>query len=77
MGRVIGEIEKDIRQEEAASESQGTRTQPETLNMNKLYPRSPPRNWYELKEMLANFFVLLWVFLGYFSPLYDQVFNIL
>ena len=41
--------------------------------MKKSDTRRPPRNWYELKEMLATFAVLLWVLFGYVCPLYDQV----
>ena len=50
--------------EEAAAESQGTRTQMEALQMKKADPRRPPRNWYKLKEMLARFAALLWVLFG-------------
>ena len=52
------DIEEDIRQEEAEAESQGTRTQSEELHMKKADPRRPPRNWYELKVMLATFSAL-------------------
>ena len=39
-------------------------------------PRRLPRKWYELKEMLATFAALLWVFFGDVCPLYDQVLKI-
>ena len=35
--------------------------------------RRPPRNWYELNEILATFDALLWVLFGDVCPLYDQV----
>ena len=41
--------------------------------MKKADPRRPPRNWYELKEMLDKFAALLWVLFGDVCPLYDQV----
>ena len=41
--------------------------------MKKSYPRRPPRNWYELKEMIATFDALLWVFFVDVCPLYDQI----
>ena len=41
--------------------------------MKKLDPRRPPRNWYELKEMLAIFAASLWVLFGYVCPIYDQI----
>ena len=55
------DIEEEIRREEAAAESQGTRTQAEAMQMKKADPRRPPRNWYELNDMLATFDALLWV----------------
>ena len=55
------EIDEDIRREEVEAESQGTRNQVVALQMKKVYPRRPPRNWYILKEMLATFDALLWV----------------
>ena len=39
--------------------------------MKKIDPRHPPRNWYELKEVIATFAALLWVLFGYVCPLYD------
>ena len=74
--RTTQEIEEELRREEAAAESQGTRTQSEALQMKKTDPRRPPRNWYELKEMLATFAALLWVLFGGVCPLYDQVFKL-
>ena len=74
--RTTREIEESIWREEAAAESQGTRTQSESPKMKKVDPRRPPRNWYELKEMLATFAALLWVFFGDVCPLYDQVLKI-
>ena len=71
--RTTQEIEEEIRQEEAAYESQGTRTQPDALQIKKAHPRRPPRNWYELKEMLATFYALLCVCFGDVCPLYYQV----
>ena len=62
--RTTQEIEEDIRREEAEAESKGTRTQAESLQMKKVDPRRPPRNWYKLKEMLATFYALLWVLFG-------------
>ena len=59
--------------EEAVSEYQGTRTQAKALRMKKEDPRRPPRNWYELEDMLAIFSTLLWVLFGDVYPLYDQV----
>ena len=41
--------------------------------MKKSDPRRPPRNWYELKEMVATFAALLRVFFGHLCPLYDQI----
>ena len=38
-------------------------------------PRRPPRNWYELKDMLATFSALLWVLFGDVCPLYDQIYK--
>ena len=67
------EIEEEIRREEAAVELQLTRTQAEALQMKKVDPRRPPRNCYELKEMLAIFAALLWVLFGDVCPLYDQI----
>ena len=74
--RTTQEIEEDIWQEEAASESQGTRNQAEALQIKKSYPRCSPRDWYELKEMLATFAALLWLLFGDVCPLYDQVLKI-
>ena len=54
-------------------ESQGTSTQAEALQMKYIYPKRPPRNWYELKEMLATFATTLWVLFGDVCPLYDQI----
>ena len=45
----IQKIEEEIRREEAAAESQGTRTQAEALQTKKADPRRPKRNWYESK----------------------------
>ena len=67
------EIEEEIRREEEAAEYQGTKTQSEALQIKKEDTRRPPRNWYELKDMLATFDELLWVLFGYVCPLYDQV----
>ena len=50
--------------EEAAAEYQGTRTQAEAMQMEKSDQRCPPRNWYELKDMIATFAALLWVLFG-------------
>ena len=44
--------------------------------MKKAYPRVPPRNWYELKGMLATFAALLWVLFGDVCPLYDQIYKL-
>ena len=44
--------------------------------MKKSDPRRPPRNWYELKEMLATFPALLWVLFGDVCPLYDQIYKL-
>ena len=44
--------------------------------MNKSDPRRPPRNWYELEEMLATFFALLWVLFGDLCPLYDKIYKL-
>ena len=71
--RTTQETEEYIQQEEEASESKGTRTQSEALQMKISDPRRPPRNWYELKEILAKFSALLWVSCGDVCPLYDQV----
>ena len=71
--RTTQEIEEEIIREEAEAESQGTRTQAEALKTKKEYPRRPPKNWYELKEMLATFAALLWVLFGDVCPLYDQI----
>ena len=60
--RTTQDIEEEILREEASDESQGTRTQLESLQMKKTYPRCPPINWYEFKDMLATFAALLWVF---------------
>ena len=73
--RTTQEIEEEIRREEAEAESQGKRTQAGALQMKKTDPRLPPRNWYELKEILATFSALLWVLLGYVCPLYDQIYK--
>ena len=56
--RTKQEIEEETRQEEAAAESQGTRTQAEALHTKITDPRRLPRNWYELEEMLATFAAL-------------------
>ena len=61
--RTTQEIEEDIRREEAEAESQGTRTQSEALHMKKSDQRCPPINQYELKEIIATFAALLWVFI--------------
>ena len=66
-------IEEDIRQEEVTDQYKGKRTQAEALQMKKLDPRRPPRNWYNLKEIIATFVALLWVFFGDMRPLNDQV----
>jgi len=71
--RTTHEIEEEIRREEAADESQGTRTHAEALRLKKTDPRQPPRNWYELKEMCATFAALLWVLFGDQCPLYAQI----
>ena len=71
--RITQETEEYIMQEEAAAESQGTRTQEEALQMKKADPRRPPRKWYELKDMLATFSALLWVLFGDVCPIYYQV----
>ena len=70
------EIEEAIRREEAESESQGTRTQAEALKTKKADPSLPPRNWYDLKEMLATFAALLRVLFGDVCPLYDQIYKL-
>ena len=44
--------------------------------MKKADPSRPPRNWYQLKEMLVTLSALLWVLYGDVCPLYDQVLNI-
>ena len=44
--------------------------------MKKADPRHPPRNWYELKEMLATFAEFLWVMFGDVCPLYDQIYKL-
>ena len=41
--------------------------------MKKSDPRIPPRNCYELKEMLATFAALLWVLFVDVCPIYDQI----
>ena len=41
--------------------------------MKRVNPRLPPRNWYELKDMLATFAALFWVLFRDVCPLYDQV----
>ena len=74
--RTTQEIEEDIRREEEEAESQGTRTQAEALQMKKADPRRPPRNWYELKEMLSTFAAWLWVLFGDVCPLYDQIYKL-
>ena len=71
--RTKQETEEEIRREEAAAEYQKTKTQAEALQTKKSDPMCPPRNWYELKEMLATFAALLWVLFGDVCPLYDQV----
>ena len=40
--------------------------------MKKSDPRCPPRNWYELNDMLATFDELLWVMEGVEPPLYQS-----
>ena len=70
------DIEEYIRREEAADESKGTRTQAEALHIKKSDPRCPPRNWYELKDMIYTFAALLWVLFGYVCPLYDQIYKL-
>ena len=74
--RTTQEIEEEIRREGAESESKGTRTQAEALQMKKSYPRRPPRNWYKLKEMLDIFAALLWVLFGDVCPLYYQTYKL-
>ena len=74
--RTTQEIEEEIMREDSEAESQGTRTQAEALQMKKSDPRRPPRNWYELKEMLATFAALLWVLFGDVCPLYDQIYKL-
>ena len=74
--RTTQKTEEEIRQEKAEAESQGTRTQAEALQMKKVDPMRPPRNWYDLKEKLATFTALLWVFFGCVCPLYYQVLNL-
>ena len=74
--RTAKQIEEDIRREEAESESQGTRTQAEALQMKKSDPRRPPRNWYESKEILATFSALLCVLFGDVCPLYDHIYKL-
>ena len=44
--------------------------------MKKADPRRPPRNWYELKEMLDTFAALLWALFGDVCPLYDQIYKL-
>ena len=68
--RTTQETEEDIRQEEVEAESQVTRTQSEALHMKKVDARRLPRNWYELKEMLATFSAFLWVLFEDVCPLY-------
>ena len=41
--------------------------------MKKSDPRLPPRNCYELKEMLDKFDAFLWVLFGDVCPIYDQL----
>ena len=41
--------------------------------MKKTDPRRPPRDWYELKEMLTKFAALFWVLFGDVCPLYDKI----
>ena len=65
------EIEEEIMREEAVDKSKGTRNKTETMNMKKADPRRPPRNWYELKDMISTFAVLLWLLFGDVCPLYD------
>ena len=74
--RTTQKIEEDIRREEAEAESQGIRNQAEALHMKKADTRRPPRNWYELKEMLAAFASLLWVLFGDVCQLYDQTYKL-
>ena len=58
------------------AESQGTITQAEALQTKKTDPRRPPRNWYELKEILATFVALLWVLFGDVCALHDQIYKL-
>ena len=74
--RTTQEIEEEIRGEDVEAESQGTRTQAEALQMKKEDPRRPPRNWYELKEILTTFAALLCVLFGYVCPLYDKIYKL-
>ena len=69
--RTKQEIKVNIWQEEADAKYWGKQTQSEALHMNKDDPRRPPRNWYELKKIMATFDALLWVLFGYVCPLYD------
>ena len=57
--RTTQSFEEEIRREEAAAESQGTRTQAEALQMEKSDPRRSSRNLYELKGIIATFAALL------------------
>ena len=73
--RTTQDIEEEMRRKEVESESQGTRTQAEALQMKKADTRGLPRNRYEIKEMLAIFAALWWVLFGNVGPLYDQVYK--
>ena len=71
--RTAQENKEQISREEAEAESQGRITQAEALQIKKAYPRRPPRNWYELKEMLSTFAALLWVLFGDVCLLYESI----
>ena len=73
--RTTHEIEEEIRREEAEAESQGTRTQVDSLQIKKSDPRRSPGNWYEFKKMLAKFAALLCFLFGDVCPLYDQIYK--
>ena len=44
--------------------------------MKKTDTRRQPRNWYELKEMLATFAAFLWVLFGDVCPLHDKIYKL-
>ena len=71
--RTTQEIEEEFLREEAAEKYQCTQTQSEAFQIKNSDPRGPPRNWYELKEMLAKFDEFFWVLFGNVCPLYDRV----